>query len=497
MRQKDSIVFAFLDTNILLHFTYFDQIDWPLELGYRRACLVIAPTVLAELEKYKYDRDSQRRQERSRKVSRHLYQIGRAEPPGIPAIVPGRRDVTLLIVTDSPDPAPYPGLVASVQDDQIIASILKFREMQSEAVAPDVLLVSDDSGICLKCRSRAIATVSLDDKLRLPDEPTKEQIELRKLESELTTLKEREPVLKLAFSHGGQATESLMIDVALVEPYSEDQIEALCKSEAEATLWIPPRRRDRHSAEEESRQTSPAPLYVADIIRATEQMRRIMAESMAYSFNSTIPQEEIDSYQKRREKYLAVYRAYLDQVFAWKQLRGCTQRISLVVSNDGTQPALGVVVRVVTPDGIDVREPDDWPHAPNPPKRPSDPKTGLERLVTSLQIDPGLLLSPTSLSGRHPELVLPDPDRAGPSITPFNSTLIQWERSKVMHGLPLDLTPLILTFPAVMEERMYELRYELHAENLAKPAEGTLRIVTRGQNRPFQPPPPITQGSEA
>lgn len=496
MRQKDTIVFAFLDTNILLHFTYFDQIDWPLELGYQRVCLVIAPTVLAELEKYKYDRDSQRRQERSRKVSRHLYQIGRAEPPGIPATVPGRRDVTLLILTDSPDPSAYPGLVASVEDDQIIASILKFRDVQSEAIAPDVLLVSDDSGICLKCRPRAIATVGLDDKLRLPDEPTKAQIELRKLERELATLKDREPVLKLAFSHAGQATESLMIDLALVEPPSDDQIEALCQSEAETTQWIPPRRRDRDRAEEESQQAGPAPLYVADIIRATEQMRQ-MVESMAYPFNSTIPQEEIDSYEKKSEEYLAAYRAYLGEAFTWKQLRECSQRICLILNNDGTQPALGVVVRVVAPDGISVQEPDDWPHAPNPPERPSRPKTGLERMVASIQANPSLMLSPAIYGGRYPELALPDPDQAGPSITPFNSLLIQWERSKVMHGLPRDLTPLILTFPAVMEERVYDLHCELHAENLARPAEGTLRIVTRGQIRPFQPPPLIAQGSEA
>ena len=496
MGRKKATAFAFLDTNIFLQFRDFDQIDWLRELGYQQVCLVIAPIIFAELESFKYDRDSQRRRERSRKVSQHLEQIASSSLPAQPAPVPGREGVAIAILTDSPDMSRYSGLQPAVQDDQLLASLLNFRETHSDCAPEDVILVSDDSGLLIKARARAIPTKRLSEDLRLPDEPSREQQELRRLEREVAALKEREPALKLAFSQEGQATESLMIDLALVEPPSDDQIETLCKSEAEATLWIPPRRRDPNSAEEESRQAGQVPPYMADIIRAAEQTRR-MVESMAYPFNSTIPQEEIDSYEKEREEYLQAYRAYLGEAVAWKQLRGCSQRIYFVISNDGTQPALGVVVRVVAPDGISVREPDDWPHAPNPPERPSRPKIGLERMVASLQMNPGLMLSPTIFGGRYPELALPDPDQAGPSITPFNSTLIQWERSKVMHGLPLDLTPLILTFPAVMEERMYELHYELHAENLAKPAEGTLRIVTRGQIRPFQPPPPIAQGSEA
>ena len=66
-----------------------------------------------------------------------------------------------------------------------------------------------------------------------------------------------------------------------------------------------------------------------------------------------------------------------------------------------------------------------------------------------------------------------------------------------MHGLPLALTPLVLTFPAAEEERIYELHYQLHAENLGKPADGTLTIVTRGDIRPFQLPSGMAQGAES
>lgn len=75
MGRKKATVFAFLDTNIFLQFRDFDQIDWPRELGHQCVCLVIAPIILTELESFKYDRDSQRRRERSRKISQRLEQI--------------------------------------------------------------------------------------------------------------------------------------------------------------------------------------------------------------------------------------------------------------------------------------------------------------------------------------------------------------------------------------------------------------------------------------
>ena len=46
---------AFLDTNTFLHFRSFEQIHWPVVLNCDQATLVLAPVILSELDKKKYD----------------------------------------------------------------------------------------------------------------------------------------------------------------------------------------------------------------------------------------------------------------------------------------------------------------------------------------------------------------------------------------------------------------------------------------------------------
>ena len=86
-----------------------------------------------------------------------------------------------------------------------------------------------------------------------------------------------------------------------------------------------------------------------------------------------------------------------------------------------------------------------------------------------------VLLTPSNADVRPFDL-----DEAGPSITPDTSTRVEWSRSKVLHHLPLELTPLVLIFPDSFCEQVHELRYVLYAENLQKPTEGILKIVTQG-----------------
>lgn len=61
--------FVFIDTNALLHYQFFDEVDWPAQFGVTNVTLVFAPIVLAELDRHKW---SGSRHERARKASRAL-----------------------------------------------------------------------------------------------------------------------------------------------------------------------------------------------------------------------------------------------------------------------------------------------------------------------------------------------------------------------------------------------------------------------------------------
>jgi hypothetical protein len=61
-----SLACAFLDTNTLIHFTTFNEMDWTRHLGIDAVCLVIAPSVFRVLDKFKSDASSRKRSTRIR-----------------------------------------------------------------------------------------------------------------------------------------------------------------------------------------------------------------------------------------------------------------------------------------------------------------------------------------------------------------------------------------------------------------------------------------------
>lgn len=65
--SSDSI-YCFLDANVLIHFRAFQEVDWPQKLQARHVYLVLVPTVLRELNKYKDDNKNEARRRRVRSI---------------------------------------------------------------------------------------------------------------------------------------------------------------------------------------------------------------------------------------------------------------------------------------------------------------------------------------------------------------------------------------------------------------------------------------------
>ena len=47
-------VFAFIDTSVLLHYCFFDEVDWAGALGADHVTMVFTPVVFDELDKKKW-----------------------------------------------------------------------------------------------------------------------------------------------------------------------------------------------------------------------------------------------------------------------------------------------------------------------------------------------------------------------------------------------------------------------------------------------------------
>jgi hypothetical protein len=213
---KKTTAYAFLDTNIYLEFRDFDHIDWPTVLGYRHVCIVLSPVTFTELERLKYDQKSERRQARSRLVTKKLHDIIFSVGVNEEARVPDRPRVTLLALTDSPNVSSYPGLEHTIADDQLIASVLTFTAELQDINKQDILLVSDDGGCLNKARARGIVAQRLEDQFRLPDEPSVTQKELAQLKRQLQDLQSKQPKLSLAVMIENSPTQKLSTTLVLL-----------------------------------------------------------------------------------------------------------------------------------------------------------------------------------------------------------------------------------------------------------------------------------------
>src|SRR5258706_988914 len=126
--QSDE-VYCFLDTDVLMHFTDFDQADWVAFLNAKQVYLVIPITVVHELNKHKDDGSKPGLQQRARsllpKIAKLL--VGAKGPVCI------KEGVFLLAARKEPRIEwSEVELDEKVYDDRILAIILLFKEEYPE-----------------------------------------------------------------------------------------------------------------------------------------------------------------------------------------------------------------------------------------------------------------------------------------------------------------------------------------------------------------------------
>ena len=72
--------FVFDDTNVLLHYQFFDEVDWHTQLGVTSVTLVFAPVVLSELDRHKWS-GSRREKARAKSVLKKIAALALSMTP--------------------------------------------------------------------------------------------------------------------------------------------------------------------------------------------------------------------------------------------------------------------------------------------------------------------------------------------------------------------------------------------------------------------------------
>lgn len=222
-------LFAFLDTNVLLHGLSIEQVDWPKLLEVDEVVLVLDVTVLRELDKVKDGSEGKRSRQRAREFSTRLdsFEGDVASEDGAKV----RDGVRLRLL--GREPRIREGFDSQVMDDRILCSILDFIETESR-----VVLIARDRTILLKAKLNGIRPLRLPEHLELKAQPDELEVENAKLLRELHALKNRLPDVKLdLLLRGGQVIEpGTVVGIRLPIPRDRAELEKAVGLERER-VW--------------------------------------------------------------------------------------------------------------------------------------------------------------------------------------------------------------------------------------------------------------------
>lgn len=295
----------FLDTNYFLHYPPPDAIDWCKLTGAQNVLLIVAPTVVRELNEKKDGKDATKViQERAKQRLSYL----------LPKIkggmkTPLRPNTEITAVTSDPTiDFPAYKLNDRLPDDWLLATMIEYRQSNTSS---DLALVTEDGGLVLKAPAHNIEVVDPPLDQRLEDKPDPVQKENQQLKQELAQIKAARPNIELQFADGKRFTK-------LAAPIAEHQ----------------------KIAEEESQ-------WKADY-------KEHCAKERAHNVFAKRPSILLTQLNVR----------YDDELVDYRDLILRTYQVDLQVANSGKVPADGIDITLVFPPNVSVST--ERPARPSP-----------------------------------------------------------------------------------------------------------------------------------
>ena len=427
--------FVFEDTNVLLHYQFFDEVDWHKKLGVTSMTLVFAPVVLAELDRHKWS-GSRREKARAKSVLKKIAALGLSTTP-----VSLRPGLDAIALDAEPPDALFRQhrLHLQASDDRLLASLLGFCD---ERPGSRVMILSADTGLGVKARSRKIEIVAPADSLELPDELDDVERELEKARREVIELKGAAPELALTF---GDANPRATFKVRTVTEFDYQALGRL---------------RDA------CRSKHPHFSGMRDAFEFGGQVISLTALAGVPGFISAAEAAEhnaaIDSYYAQYDAFLKLWPSALNQHFR-------ILKFSLVLENSGTGPADDVDLQFWTDaSGVWLRKMPKLPFPPTVPKRRSPYDLPDVHMPFLNHLPTNAFLRPAA-------------NEDGPNISRERAEQrVQYSIKRVIHHLPCELPVVYFQFNSDADVRSFNVNVRLVAANIRKPETGSLQVqVTR------------------
>jgi hypothetical protein len=436
---------ALVDTDIYLHYRWFEDIPWLELLDAGSVTIVVPPVTIRQLNAKKDLPSRPRIRKRAGKVLKRLAVLLASGGDG--AVQDG-----VVVKLEDREPTIDFGehqLVREVDDDHLIATAIMYRGEMPDA---DIVIVTGDAGLALlaKARRQGIEALRVPENLRLPEEPGPEEERIAELEKIIRRYEERIPKLSLTYANGDQyATFRLPEPLELSGEELSARVEEV---------------RGRYPKMEGSGKITVEAGDVSGLVAALADWRPMDGVSA----------EEISRYNDGLEEFYGAYSRYVGWEVKFRNMRGRTVELEVLLANDGTAPAQDIDVFMRFPGGLRVTTGEDYPSGPTPPAPPSKPKTFAEALA-GLGIIRDFALP--SLERQLPELVTGPRNVSAPIITQGESYDVEVHVERAKHGLQQALDPLYVIFDSYEGASSFHINYRILAADVPEPVEGQLHVI--------------------
>ncbi len=420
--ERRAVVYAFPDTNVLIHGKVLRSIPWRQLLQSDRVVIVIAESVYSELDKKTHDPDRATAR-RARLRAKSLLSL--LDRPG--EIV----DETDIMYVGRAKKATFDehGLDSSYGDDRLLAMALEWSEREDVS---HCCLITIDYGFATRVRARPLECLLLD---RRHQQPLKVDDRIQTVERQLQELMTDRRLAKLRLT-SPDSQPVICVNRPTFVAATEEQIDA----EMEAIRKEHPR-------------LSGLPPFMAQ-------------SAMAALYGGP---SDPAAYNRRLEEAYHKYREFLGLQEGRRFLEACSLPADVLVTNEGTGSATSITVfMTIRSNGIAFTDPVDWGEEPEPPKFPPKNSNMLSSLVGS-----------TYLSSAYLDLHRPLVSTSRPThrLLVTGGTTAQYELDKLVHGMAQKFAITLLVNPG--EARSGSLEYEIHAEGQPRASRGRVGLVVR------------------
>lgn len=187
--KENDMKYLLLDTNIYLHYTDFEQIDWAAIVNDEHYTIIVPFTVIKEIDKHK-DGPKSKIRTRAKAVSSKF---------GSYFLDDNCKRKVELIALDEPSSECMEkfNLNNSISDDVIIGSALSFEHKES------IIVISHDNTLLIKAKKFGLGFIAkMPERYLLAEEKSEEEKEYERCRKELEQLRNRQPKPYMTFDNG-------------------------------------------------------------------------------------------------------------------------------------------------------------------------------------------------------------------------------------------------------------------------------------------------------